>query len=297
MQIAVASGKGGTGKTTVAVHLYHFIGKHTDKKVVLADCDVEEPNDTLFFPSLQPTGKKTVYQLIPEIDTETCTFCKECVEWCEFSAITVVPNQKFAEVDTSLCHSCGACLIACKHKAIKEKPFPLGTITKYKTGAGKDLLEGRLKVGSAMQTTLIKKLKNEIEQNGAVVILDAPPGTSCPVVETVSDADYIILVAEPTPFGLHDLKITVELLGKLKKPFGIIINKAGLGSDDIYSFLKEKKIELLGEIPFSKEFATCYASGEILKNIPEETEQIYREIIGKVIRPAPGENRTVKKSN
>lgn len=282
MQIAVASGKGGTGKTTVAVSLYHFIGKYLDEKVQLVDCDVEEPNDALFFSSLHPTEKRTVNQYIPEIDIEACTFCKKCAEWCEFNAITVVASRKYAEVDASLCHSCGACLVACNYEAITEKPHPLGIITSYRTWIGEGLTEGRLEVGSAMQTMLIKKLKSEIKQNGLVVILDAPPGTGCPVVETVADADYIVLVTEPTPFGLHDLKITVELLTELKKPFGVVVNKTGLGSDDVYTFLKENDITLLGKIPFSREFARRYSEGEILKDIPREFEKIYRGIIEKI---------------
>lgn len=282
MQIAVASGKGGTGKTTLAVSLFHFWKKFSNEKVQLVDCDVEEPNDALFFKSLKALEQKQVHQYIPEIDTSVCTFCKKCVEWCEFNAITIMASQRFAEVDSSLCHSCGACLVACPENAFTEKPHPLGIITRYNTENGDEFTEGRLKVGSAMQTMLIKDLKKEVKKNGNITILDAPPGTSCPVVETVSDADFVILVTEPTPFGLHDLKITVELLQELKKPFGVVVNKAGIGNSDVYEFLKENEIELLGEIPFSKEFAQKYSSGELLKNIPEKLEIIYRRIIEKI---------------
>jgi MinD superfamily P-loop ATPase len=282
MQIAIASGKGGTGKTTVAVSLFHFWEKFRKKKALLVDCDVEEPNDALFLSALKTVDKKSIYQYIPEIDLTVCTFCKKCVEWCEFNAITVVKNHNFAQVNTSLCHSCGACMVACPENAIVEKPHSLGAITHFKTENGSLFTEGRLEVGSSMQTMLIKELKKEVKKNGAVVILDAPPGTSCPVVETVSDADYIILVTEPTPFGLHDLKITVELLKELEKPFGVIVNKAGLGSTDIYEFLNENNVELLGEIPFSREFARLYSAGELLSNIPLELEDIYRGIIEKI---------------
>ena len=269
MKIAVASGKGGTGKTTVSVHLFHAISKLWDKNVQLIDCDVEEPNDAIFFKNAIPEKKKEVFQLIPEIDKEKCTFCKKCSEWCEFNAITIVPNLKFAEVDDSLCHSCGACSVACEFDAITEKENPLGTVTHFNTGIGKGLTEGRLKVGSAMQTMLIKKLKSDSVSNKNITILDAPPGTSCPVVETVADADYVILVTEPTPFGMHDLKITLELLSEIQKPFGVIINKAGVGNNDVYKFLNENKIDLLGEIPFDRQFAEQYAFGNILKEIPE----------------------------
>jgi len=282
MQIAVASGKGGTGKTTVAVSLFYFWKKFYNKKVHLVDCDVEEPNDALFFSSLETLEQKQVHQYIPEIDTSVCTFCKKCAEWCEFNAITIVASRRFAGVDTSLCHSCGACLVACPENAFTEKPHPLGVITRYLTENGNEFTEGRLEVGSAMQTMLIKELKKEVTPNLNYTILDAPPGTSCPVVETVSDADYVILVTEPTPFGLHDLKITVELMNELQKPFGVVVNKAGLGSGDVYTFLKENNIELLGKIPFSRELARMYSSGELLNNIPEELKETYRRIIEKI---------------
>src|SRR6056297_626196 len=156
MKIAVASGKGGTGKTTVSVNLYHFISKYWDPNVQLIDCDVEEPNDALFFHDPEAEWEKVVFQLVPEINTEACTYCKKCSEWCEFNAITIIPNRKFAEVNASLCHSCGACSVACDFGAIIEKEKSLGVVTRYKTGIGQGLTEGRLEVGSAMQTLLIK---------------------------------------------------------------------------------------------------------------------------------------------
>jgi len=283
MKIAVASGKGGTGKTTVSVNLYRTIAKYFDKNVRLVDCDVEEPNDAIFFKNLEQIEKKEVHQLIPKIDVEACTFCRKCVKWCEFNAITIVKSLGFAEVNNDLCHSCGACSVACEFGAITEHPQPLGVISHFNTGFGNGLTEGCLEIGSPMQTMLIKEVKKEVAQNESVIIYDAPPGTSCPVVETVSDADYIILVTEPTPFGLHDLKITIELLEDLQKPFGVIVNKAGLGSGEVYGFLKENSIELLGDIPFAKEYAANYASGDILKNIPDEIETTYQEIAEKLI--------------
>jgi len=278
MKIAVASGKGGTGKTTVSVNLYRTIGKYFDKNIRLVDCDVEEPNDAIFFHDLKLVEKKEVHQLIPKIDVEACTFCRKCVEWCEFNAITIVKSLGFAEVNNDLCHSCGACSVACEFGAITEYPQPLGIISHFDTGIGNGFTEGRLEIGSAMQTMLIKEVKKEVSQNSSVIIYDAPPGTSCPVVETVSDADYIVLVTEPTPFGLHDLKITVDLLTDLAKPFGVIVNKAGLGSDEVYSYLDKKNIEFLGDIPFTKEYAANYASGNIFENIPTEIEGTYMDI-------------------
>jgi MinD superfamily P-loop ATPase len=282
MKIAVASGKGGTGKTTVSINLYYFIARFFNKAVQLVDCDVEEPNDALFFADKTLLEEKEVFQLIPEINTESCTFCKKCSDWCEFNAISIVKLLKFAEINADLCHSCGACLEACNFGAITEHNRPLGKINHFETGIGLGLVEGRLKIGSAMQTSLIKKVKKETAARARIVIFDAPPGTSCPVVETVADADYVILVTEPTPFGLHDLKITVELLQELQKPFGVIVNKAGLGNHDVYHFLKQNDIEMLGKIPFDKKYAVKYASGSILDNISPEMEMIYKELIQKL---------------
>ncbi|MCG6190871.1 nucleotide-binding protein [Maribellus maritimus] len=282
MKIAVASGKGGTGKTTVSINLYFFIAKFFNKAVLLVDCDVEEPNDALFFPGAETKGEKEVFLPVPEIDPEKCTFCKKCSNWCGFNAISIVKALNFAGVNADLCHSCGACLEACSFGAIREQNQTLGQIKYLDTGIGLGLTEGRLKVGSSMQTSLIKKVKKETNPNSEIVLFDAPPGTSCPVVETVADADYVILVAEPTPFGLHDLKITVELLLDLQIPFGVIINKAGLGNRNVYEFLVHYNIDILAEIPFDKSYARKYASGDILENIPVEIEEIYKELIQKL---------------
>ncbi|WP_346860273.1 ATP-binding protein [uncultured Draconibacterium sp.] len=279
MKIAIASGKGGTGKTTVAINLYHSLSKKFKNQVQLIDCDVEEPNDLLFFSAAEKSKQKPVFSLVPKIDTDKCTFCKKCADWCEFNAITVVKNLKFAEVNPDLCHSCGVCSIACNFNSITEYQKPLGEITYFNTGFGLGLVEGRLEIGSAMQTSLIKEVKKEASKQAEFVLFDAPPGTSCPVVETVADADYVILVTEPTPFGLNDLEITVELLNDLKIPFGVLVNKAGLGNNAIYDFLKQKNIELLGNIPFSKKYAENYSKGELLNNIPAEIEAYYSQIV------------------
>ena len=282
LKIAVASGKGGTGKTTVSVNLQYFISKYWNKKVLLVDCDVEEPNDKIFFEKAINIEKKESEILIPYIDQEKCTFCRKCVDWCEFNAIVVIPPVKFAQVNESLCHSCGACLIACDDGAITESPVSIGQINKFDTGVGNGLHEGSLKIGSAMQTMVIADLKKEDPKDSEIILYDAPPGTSCPVVTTVSDADYIVLVTEPTPFGLYDLKLTIDLLNDLKKKFGIIVNKAGLGNNDLYEYLEKEKIEILGEIPFDKDYAKKYSSGNLLNNISEKTERIYKDIISKI---------------
>lgn len=278
-KIAIASGKGGTGKTTVAINLYHFLNNWFDQKVQLIDCDVEEPNDTLFFEDCIVKQKDLVLQQIPQIDTEKCTYCKKCVEYCEFNAISIIPSVKFAKVTPSLCHSCGACMVACPSDAIFETPHEIGTISNFQLNEGAGLTEGRLKIGSPMQTKVINATKKQANNTSNIILFDAPPGTSCPVVETISDVDYTILVTEPTPFGLHDMKLMVELLQEMNIPFGIIINKTGLGNREVYNYIQKEKLELLGEIPFSKKYASNYATGNLIQNITEEIESVYNKIV------------------
>lgn len=282
MQIAIASGKGGTGKTTVSVNLYYFLSEKYNNRVQLIDCDVEEPNDMLFFSQATKEAEKEVFTIVPEFDKEKCTYCKKCVEWCAFNAISIVKKLEFAEVNYELCHSCGACFEACSFEALTPVQNPLGSISDYKTNFGAGIVEGRLKIGSAMQTALIKSVKKQADSNQQITLLDAPPGTSCPVVETVATANYVILITEPTPFGLHDLKIMVDLLNEIHKPFGVIVNKAGLGNNAIYDFLEKNKIPLLGKIPFSKAYARNYSRGELFENIPVDVEKAYHSIIGKL---------------
>ncbi len=279
-KISIASGKGGTGKTTVSVSLYHWLSKLLNKHIQIVDCDVEEPNDILFYGSTYLVSEEVIYQKVPQIDTSKCTFCKICSDVCEFNAIVIIPPVKFAEVNSSLCHSCGACSVFCKQDALIEKPIAIGSVKRYQIGDGKGLIEGRLKVGSAMQTMLIKELKKRVSEDVDIVLYDAPPGTSCSVVETVIDSDFVILVAEPTPFGLHDLKLTVSLMYKLNKTFGVVINKAGLGSGDVYDYLKINNIQLLGEIPFNQSFASEYAQGRVVaSDVPTEIKEGFKTIV------------------
>ena len=295
-KIAIASGKGGTGKTTVAVNLHHFLAAETPESILLVDCDVEEPNDLLFYPDAEKTGQEEVTRLVPEIRTEACTFCRKCVDYCEFNALVVIPPVEFAEVNKELCHSCGACSVACEYGAIVEKPEPIGSIATYRSQKGAKLMEGTLKVGSSMQTMLIRSLKKAARGKANLLLFDSPPGTSCPVVTTISDADYVILVTEPTPFGLYDLQLTVSMVREVGKSFGVIVNKSGLGDDGVYRYLEEEDIELLGEIPFEQAYARRYAEGALLADIPESVAGRYRELTGKILaqRVAAGDTRGVR---
>lgn len=282
IKIAVASGKGGTGKTTVSVSLQYFISKYWNPNVFLFDCDVEEPNDLIFFPKNKELSKQEVMLQVPVIDTAKCTFCRKCAQWCEYNAIVVIPPVKFAQVNESLCHSCGACIVACNDNAIVEKPVSIGQISVFDTKIGLGLIEGKLKIGSAMQTPLIKELKKNKPENAEIIIYDAPPGTSCSVVATVADADFVVLVTEPTPFGVYDLSLTIDLLKDLNKKTAVVVNKAGLGDNKLYDYLKNENIPILGEIPFNKVYAEKYSTGNILQNITQETESQFIKIIDNI---------------
>lgn len=287
-KVAIASGKGGTGKTTVSVSLAQALFKQISKSVLLVDCDVEEPNDFLFYDEPKMVSEQVINQMIPVIDTDACTFCSACASICTFNAIVVIPKAGIARVDPDLCHSCGACLYACNYKAIHEVPENTGMVRQYETQDGPTLYEGRLKVGSHMQTFVIKALKKLIPQNGGIVLYDAPPGTSCSVVATVSDADYVILVTEPTPFGLHDLKLAVKLLRGLKRLFGVVINKNNNAFNNLKQYLKDESIPVLGEIPYSREFAHLYSRGNLLNNAPASISETFSTIAAIILEKSKG---------
>jgi MinD superfamily P-loop ATPase len=280
-KIAIASGKGGTGKTTVSVNLFHYL-KSIFNEVQLADCDVEEPDDLIFFPDAAKLEERIVFQSIPVIDKQKCSYCRKCVSWCEFNAIVVLPGAGFAEINPALCHSCNACVVACKDGAISEHPLPIGSINYFETPGGLKITEGRLKIGSAMQTMVIKELKKQLVDAPGIIIFDAPPGTSCPVVQTIIDVDYVILVTEPTPFGLHDLKLMTALLDEVGKPYGVIVNKSGLGNRQVYDYLGQNDIELLGEIPFSMDYASSYATGNLFTEVSPVITAAYEQIMIKL---------------
>jgi MinD superfamily P-loop ATPase len=251
MIISIASGKGGTGKTTVAINMALSL-----KDVQILDCDVEEPNvHVLLQPKINET--KPVYISTPLVDEEKCNRCGKCSEFCEYNALFVTPEKVL--FFPQLCHSCGGCMLVCPRNAITEKNVEIGVV---KTGMaeGVELVYGELNVGEPMPVPVIKAVKNQIESNKTVII-DSPPGASCPVIESVHGSDYCLLVSEPTPFGLHDLKIMVQVLEGLKIPFGVVVNRAGIGDKKTYDFCEEKGLPILLEIPFQRKIAELYSRG------------------------------------
>lgn len=262
IKIAVASGKGGTGKTFVATNIFYTLLKN-GLDSVLVDCDAEAPNDAAFFDT--SLGSSTeVTQLVPLINTDNCTFCGKCHEYCSYNAIFILPPVKIIKVIEDLCHGCGACSAACSYDAITEKPASLGRVRIYSVNNGYRIIEGRTNIGVMSPVPIIKSAIRQIKNSDGIAVLDAPPGTSCPFIQTVSASDYVILVTEPTPFGFSDLKQSIETLVRFGKPCGVIINREGLGNNDVYQWLNENHIPVLMKIPFDKEIARIYSEGRIL---------------------------------
>jgi len=264
MIVAVASGKGGTGKTTVAVNLALSI-----ENVQFLDCDVEEPNAHLL---LHPkvSRREPVYIPVPVVNEQLCDYCGKCSEFCEYNAIFVSSNKIL--IFPELCHSCGGCAIVCPKKAISEEQHKIGTLN-FGSSGDVELVYGELEVGEPLAVPVIKAVKKQMKLDGNVV-LDSPPGTSCPVIETVKGSDYCVLVTEPTPFGLHDLKITVEVLENMGIPFGVVVNRAGIGDKKVYEYCREKDIPVLLEIPYQRDIAEFYSRGVPFSlEIPEWKEK------------------------
>lgn len=273
MIISIASGKGGTGKTTVATNLAVSV----DFDVQLLDCDVEEPNAHLF---LRPVTEeaKTVTSPVPKVDEEKCTLCGKCAEICQFKAIIVIGETVLPFPE--MCHSCGGCIEVCPEKAITETGRELGVIEKgYRNGL--DFVHGKLRVGEAMSPPLIRKVRS-FTRPDMLTIIDAPPGTSCPVIAAMKGTDFVLMVTEPTPFGLHDLKLAVEAVKILDIPRGLVINRSDMGDDQVRLYAEQESLPVLMEIPFDRRIAESYSRGElIVETMPEWKEKfsdLYRRI-------------------
>ena len=274
MIISVASGKGGTGKTTIATSLARSLGKGQ-----FLDCDVEEPNAHIFLKP-QIDQKKPAGIPVPEVDESRCTHCGKCAEACEFNAIVVIKEKVL--LFPELCHGCGGCSYICPEKAIKEKDRTIGVVERGPAGSI-DFVHGILNIGEPMAPPLIREVKKFISHTG-ITIIDASPGTSCPVVGAVQDSDFCLLVTEPTPFGLNDLKLAVGMLSKLSIPYGVVINSAGLGDAEVENYCSSENIPILMTIPWDRRIAESYSRGvPLILALPEYKEQflqLYEHIEG-----------------
>ena len=274
MNIAVASGKGGTGKTTVAVGLARAL---EDENVRLLDCDVEEPNCALF---LRPdfTNIERVQVPIPLIDETKCTACGKCAEVCEFNAIAVL--AKNAIVFPELCHGCGACSIFCPESAITETGREVGEVERGRAGKI-EFIHGKLRVGEAMSPPLIRAVKKYAAPD-AINIIDCPPGASCPVIAALGGSDYAVLVTEPTPFGLNDLEIAVETARTMGLRFGLVINRSDSGDDRARRYCEREDIEILLEIPEDRRIAEAYSVGLPLNEAAPEYAEAMRGLAARL---------------
>lgn len=272
MKIAVLSGKGGTGKTTISGNLFYSVPYSS-----IIDTDVEEPNQHIFLKPLIEE-ETPVYTEFPVVDQEKCTLCGKCEELCKYSAIIV--GKKQVVIFDKSCHDCGGCKIVCKPGAITYKKREIGKIYEGKA-YNKVFKYGKLNVGELSGVKIINKLK-EISENEETLFIDCPPGTSCSTVAAIEDSDFGIIVVEPTPFGVSDMKMVVSMLRNMNKKFAVVINKAGLGDNEIYDYCKDENITIIGEVPFDKEVAKLYAKGEMAsEKLPKykiEFEKIFDRV-------------------
>lgn len=259
--VAIASGKGGTGKTTVAVNLAQAICD-LGQKVQYLDCDVEEPNGHIFLRP-QITTSRQVTTDVPQVDVGKCTACGECGEICQYGAIVCIKENVLTF--EQLCHACGGCFRVCPDGAITPKPLEIGTIECGKAGEI-GFVSGQLNIGHVRTPTLIKAVKKHIRQD-YLAIVDVPPGTSCPVVEAIKDADFVLLVTEPTPFGLNDLKLAVALVRELKLPFAVAINRDGIGDREVEKYCEAQEIDIAFRLPDDRRIAEAYSSGQMVVGV------------------------------
>jgi len=275
MIISVASGKGGTGKTLVATSLALSI---KDKyNVQYLDCDVEEPNGHIF---LKPDISRieNVGVPVPQVDEEKCTHCGKCAEVCAYNAIAVV--KEYVLTFPELCHGCGSCSYLCPENAISEVPHDIG-VTETGHAGNIDFGHGKLSIGAAMAPPVIRKVKG-LADNEKIVIIDASPGTSCPVVEAIKESDFCLLVTEPTPFGLNDLALAVETVRQLEMPFGVVLNRAGVGDGKTEEYCRRENIPILMTIPLDTDIAVQYSRGIPLTEGMPQYKDRFIELFGKI---------------
>ena len=276
MRIAVASGKGGTGKTSVAVGLACVLAE-SGVPTTYVDCDVEEPNGHIFLkPQLDSVS--AVGTLIPKVDDAKCTYCGKCGEICQYSAIA--PLQKAVLVFAELCHGCGGCSLVCPTGAISEVLHETGKVEVGSAGAVR-FAHGLLNVAQPMSPPVIRAVRQAAPE-ADLTLLDAPPGTSCPVIESIRGSDFVILVTEPTPFGLNDLKLAVDMVRALKLPFGVVINRADLGDGETRSYCQRNRIRILQEIPDDRKVAEAYSRGVLAAEAMDEYASLFAGLLEKV---------------
>ncbi|MFC1958048.1 ATP-binding protein [Chloroflexota bacterium] len=276
MIISIASGKGGTGKTLVATSL--ALALKDSERVQLLDCDVEEPNANVFLKA-EISESEPVSILVPKVDEDKCTYCGKCAEVCAYNAIAVLGNHVLPF--PQLCHGCGACSYLCPEKAISEEGRDTGVIERGRAN-GVDFVHGKLTVGEAMAPPVIRKVKEYASSDDTVVVLDVPPGTSCPVVEAIKGSDFCILVTEPTPFGLNDLALAIETARELNIPCGVVLNRAGVGNGKVTEYCQEENIPVLLTIPLDIEIARLYSRGiPLVEGLPQ-WKQSFLELFDKV---------------
>lgn len=273
MILAVASGKGGTGKTTVSANLAQAMGK----PVLLLDCDVEEPNAHLFLRGT-PLDSAPVHIPVPEVDKALCDGCNACGSFCEYNAI--VSFGKAPILFPELCHGCGGCMKVCPRHAITERDRRIGVVETFQAG-DVTLVHGRLDVSVAMAPPLVRAVKEKIRRD-VPVILDAPPGTSCPVITTLRQVDYTLLVTEPTPFGLHDLTLAVDMVREIKVPFAVVINRVGIGDERVHEYCRAENIPILMEIPDDRRIAEAYSRGELMVDTLPEYRGLFQKLYERI---------------
>lgn len=285
LKIAIASGKGGTGKTTLSTNLAAFIAEQDE--VLLVDLDVEEPNSGLFFKG-ELTYEEDIFKMIPQWDESKCTLCGICPKVCNYHA--VIQLGPTILVFPELCHSCYACSELCPTAALPMIPKKTGKLRDFQIGK-LHFVESRLDIGEEQAVPLISKTKKYVAGkygDVSIAIFDSPPGTSCPVMEATKDADFVILVTEPTPFGLHDLSLAVETMRALKKPFGVIVNRYGIGDDAVIQYCREEDIPILAKIPNSRKIAELYSSGNLMYQDFPEVKQSLSDILDYCITTVKG---------